>query len=140
MPQSSASNSAVKQRPDVPKRATLDDLLGKKPQRMEFTAPFGADGEMISFLFVSIGARKYDALLTKHPPTSEQKVNGNTFNTDTFAPALLAAVCVDPDIDAKGWTDVWTSENWNRGEVTALFWQAVELCNQRIDLTPIDAG
>lgn len=138
MPQSTANGKSS--RTDSPKRATLDDLLGKKPTRLEFSAPFGADGEEISFLFVSIGAKRYDAMLTKHPPTSEQKVAGNTFNTDTFAPALLAAVCIEPDIDAKGWSQVWTAENWNRGEVSGLFWQAVELCNQRVDLNPIAAG
>jgi hypothetical protein len=134
------AQAPVRQRPETPKRATLEDLLGKKPTRLEFTAPFGPDASEISFLFISIGSRRYDALLTKHPPTSDQKVNGSTFNTDTFAPALLAAVCVEPDIDAKGWTEVWTSENWNRGEVSALFWQAVELCNARVDLNPIEAG
>ena len=125
---------------DAPKRATLDDLLGKKPTRMEFTAPLGSDGVQLSFLFVALGARVYDALLTKHPPTADQKINGATFNTDSFAPALLSMVCVDPDIDAKGWTSIWTADNWNRGEVSALFWQAVELCNQRVDLNPTNAG
>jgi hypothetical protein len=128
--------ATVKQRPDGPKRATLDGLLGKKPSRLEFTAPLGEDGEELSFVFVAIGARAYDAMLTKHPPTAEQKIAGSTFNTDTFAPALLAAVCQDPDIDAKGWASIWTADNWNRGEVSALFWQAVDICNQRVDINP----
>jgi hypothetical protein len=125
---------------DTPKRATLDDLLGKKPARDEFTAPFGDNGELISFLFVAISSKRYDALLTKHPPTAEQRAAGASFNTDGFAPALLSMVCVDPDIDAKDWGGVWTGDNWNRGEVSSLFWRAVELCNQRVDLNPIDAG
>jgi hypothetical protein len=124
---------------NAPKRATLDDLLGKKPQKDEFSAPFGEDGGLISFLFISIGAKKYDALLTKHPPNAEQRAAGSSFNTDTFAPALLSVVCVEPDIDTKGWGEVWNGENWNRGEVSSLFWRAVELCNQRVDLNPIDA-
>jgi hypothetical protein len=49
-------------------------------------------------------------------------------------------VCVDPDIDTKGWASIWTADNWNRGEVSALFWQAVELCNQRVDINPTKAG
>jgi hypothetical protein len=115
---------------DAPKRATLDGLLSKKPTRLEFTAALGDDGDELSFLFVALGARPYDALLTKHPPTAEQKING----------ALLAMVCVDPDIDTKGWASIWTADNWNRGEVSALFWQAVELCNQRVDINPTKAG
>jgi hypothetical protein len=126
--------------PDTPKRATLDDLLGKKPARDEFTAPFGAEGVQVSFLFVSIGAKKYDALLTKHPPTAEQRASGATFNTDTFAPTLLSMVCIDPEINAQGWGAVWNGDNWNRGEVSSLFWRAVELCNMRVDINPIDAG
>lgn len=122
------------------KRATLDGLLGKKPAQDEFSAQFGADGGEVSFLFVSIGSKRYDALLTKHPPTTDQRAGGATYNVDTFAPALLAAVCTDPVIDPEGWAQVWNSDSWNRGEVSALFWRAVELCNSRVDINPIAAG
>jgi hypothetical protein len=127
-------------RPARLKRATLEDLMGKKAAREEFSLPFGPTSAQVTFLFVSIGAKRYDTLLNKYPPTTEQRANGATFNADTFAPALLAEVCVEPAIDVAGWTDVWNSDNWNRGEVAALFWKAVELCNSRVEVNPIEAG
>lgn len=122
------------------KRATLDMLLGKKPNRDEFTVPFGPSGEQVSFLYVSIGAMEYDALLTKHPPTPEQKVAGASFNVNTFAPALMAKVCREPAIDPGSWTEVWNSPSWGRGELMGLFWRAANLCSKEIDPVPTDAG
>lgn len=122
------------------KRATLDMLLGKKPNKDEFTAPFGTDGEQVSFLFVSMGSAEYDALLTKHPPTPEQRVADSTFNLETFAPALLARVCREPAIDVGSWTELWKSPNWGRGELLALFWRAANLCSREVNPLPIDAG
>lgn len=122
------------------KRATLDMLLGKKPNRDEFTVPFGPGGDQVSFLYISVGATDYDALLTDHPPTSEQRVAGASFNINTFAPALLAKVCRDPAIDMSGWTELWTSPNWGRGELMGLFWRAANLCSKEVDPTPINAG
>lgn len=121
------------------KRATLDMLLGKKPNRDEFTVPLGVDGERISFLYVSLGATDYDALLTEHPPTSEQRVAGSTFNINTFAPALLSRVCQEPAIDVGSWTELWKSPAWGRGELMGLFWRAANLCSKEVDPTPISA-
>jgi hypothetical protein len=130
----------VSSKPAKLKRATLKDLLGKKPSQEEFSAPLGSGDAEISFLFVSIGARRYDLLLSKYPPTTEQRAGGASFNTDLFAPALLTEVCREPAIDKDGWTEVWNSDSWNRGEVAALFWKAVELCNSRVEVNPIEAG
>lgn len=122
------------------KRATLDMLLGKKPNRDEFTVPFGPDGERVSFLYLSMGATDYDALLTEHPPTSEQRVAGASFNINTFGPALLNKVCREPAIDTGSWTELWKSPSWGRGELMGLFWRAANLCSREVDPTPIDAG
>jgi hypothetical protein len=121
------------------KRATLAGLLAKKPNREEFSISLGAGGEQISFLYVSIGAVEYDALLTEHPPDPDQRVAGASFNVNTFAPALLARVCREPAIDVTGWTEIWTSPKWGRGEVMGLFWKATNLCSKEIDPTPINA-
>jgi hypothetical protein len=136
----SATSTEKHTRPAKLRRATLADLTGKKAMRDEFSVPFGPDKAEVTFLFVSIGAKRYDVLLAKFPPDTAQRAAGATFNSDTFAPALLAEVCVEPAIDAAGWAEVWNSDNWNRGEVSALFWRAVELCNARVDVNPIGAG
>lgn len=122
------------------KRATLDMLLGKKPNKDEFTVPFGPDGEQVSFLYVSVGATEYDEMLTEHPPTPEQKVAGASFNINTFAPALMARVCREPAIDVGSWTELWRSPSWGRGELLGLFWRAAGLCSKEIDPVPINAG
>lgn len=122
------------------KRATLEALLGKKPNRDEFSVPFGPDGDRVSFLFVAIGAMEYDDLLTEHPPTAEQKVAGAAFNMNSFAPALLAKVCREPAIPAAGWTELWNSSSWGRGELMGLFVKASALCSRDIDPSPISAG
>ena len=91
------------------KRATLDQLLGKKRAERE--------------------VKEYDQLVSKPPPTPEGRIEGSTFNIHTFAPALLARVVVDPDFSATEWEKVWNSPDWNRGEVMQFFSIAVELCS-----------
>jgi hypothetical protein len=120
------------------KRATFAKLKNKKRAEREFTAELG--GDPATLLYRAIGATAYDKLLTRHPPTKEQLADGAAFNSNTFAPALLAQVCVDPALDATEWGEIWNSEDWNRGEVSELFWNAVELCNKGLELTPTAAG
>jgi hypothetical protein len=120
------------------KRATFAALKGKKRAEKEFTADLG--GEPATLLYRAIGATEYDKLLTKHPPTKEQLADGAAFNSKTFAPALLSLVCAEPKMDEEEWREIWDSPDWNRGEVSELFWGAVELCNQGLDLTPTAAG
>ncbi len=116
------------------KRATFAKLKGKKPQQDEFEADL--DGETVSFLFRSVGAGEYDKLVTKFPPTTEQKANGDAFDLNRFAPALLAKVSIEPTMEVDEWAEIWTSDAWGRGEVSALFWGAVNLCNKQMDLNP----
>ncbi len=111
------------------KRATLDQLLGKKRAEREVTFQMPGSGEEVSFLFRAIGAKEYDQLVSKHPPTPEGRIEGSTFNIHTFAPALLARVVVDPDFSSSEWEKVWNSPDWNRGEVMQFFSIAVELCS-----------
>jgi hypothetical protein len=120
------------------KRATLAKLKGKRPQQNEFETEI--DGEQVSFLFRSIGAQDYDRLVTKYPPTTEQKAAGDSFDLNRFAPALLARVSIEPTMDEDEWSEIWGSSAWGRGEVSALFWGAVNLCNKGMDLNPTVAG
>lgn len=123
---------------EASKRATYDLLRSKKRREQEFTFTLDTENgkEEVTFLFKSIGSQQYDSLLTKNPPTAEQRAEGATYNINTFAPALLAEVCADPQMTKGEWSDVWDSPDWNRGEVMDLFFNAVNLCNQGLDIPP----
>jgi hypothetical protein len=119
------------------KRATLDLLRSKKRLEKEVTILLPVEGgktEEVSFLFQSIGAQEWDRLVAKHPPTAEQRVEGNAFNMHTFAPALLSRVCVDPELTEEEWKEIWNSPDWNRGEVIQFYVTAVELCSTGMDI------
>lgn len=122
------------------KRATFEALKSKKRAEREFTVVLNEGEDPVSLLFRAIGAQEYDKLLTRYPPTKEQQAEGASFNQDKFAPALLSRVCVEPVMDEDEWTEIWNSPDWNRGEIGAMFWAAVELCNKGMELGPTVAG
>lgn len=122
--------AAEKQR-QASKRATFDKLL-KKPRvqkEVSLNLPSGEDTEEITFLFRALGAQEYDKLIDKHPPTTEQKLDGAAFNIDTFGPALLAEVCIEPEMSFEEFKTIWDSPDWNRGELMHLYLEAMNLCN-----------
>lgn len=123
---------------DASKRATYDLLRSKKraEQELTFTIDAGNGKQEITLLFRAIGSQEYDALLTKNPPTNEQKAEGQTYNIHTFAPHLISEVCVEPDMSKGEWQDIWDSPDWNRGETMDIFFTAVNLCNQGISIPP----
>jgi hypothetical protein len=118
-------------------RATFDLLRSKGRQQKELVinVPMG-DGEAqeTTLLFKALGAKEWEDLISKHPPTLDQKADGEPFNTDTFAPALLAQVCVDPAMSLDEWTEIWESPEWNRGEVAMFYGEAVSLCTLGFDV------
>ncbi len=119
------------------KRATFD-LLKNKPRAerevvLRLPNESGEYDEM-SMLFRAIGSQDYDKLLSKNPPSQEQKAEGGSYNVNTFGPALLSRVCIEPDMDQKQWSEIWNSPDWNRGEMMQLFLVAVELCNRGLDI------
>ena len=122
---------------DESKRATLEALLGKRTKEQEFTIQL--NGSKSTLLMRAIGARDYDALLTKYPPTPDQKEQGAAFDIHSFGPALLARSCIEPEVSEKEWATIWNSQAWTRGEVMDLFWGALELTNKGLDLAPIEA-
>lgn len=133
-----ATVAAKEQQRQQAKRATFEALKNKKQAERELTLTLNEDEDPISFLFRSVGAQDYDKMLMKYPPTKEQQAEGATFDQDRFAPALLARVCVEPVMDISEWTEIWTSDSWNRGEIGGLFWAAVELCNKGLTLGPTE--
>lgn len=113
-------------------RATFDKLL-KKPRverEVSLVMPSSdGDPEEITFKYRSLGAQEYDKLMDVHPPTTEQKIDGAVFNVDTFAPALIAKVCMEPELSYDEAKSLWDSPDWNRGELMHLFGEAMNICN-----------
>lgn len=124
------------------KRATFAKLIAKPraERELRLMLPNGAETEEVTFLFRAIGSQDYDKMLDKHPPNTEQKAAGTSYNIHTFAPALLSRVCVDPELTVSEWKQIWESPDWNRGETMQLFLNAVELCNAGMDIPFTEAG
>ena len=119
------------------KRATLDLLKSKKRSVDEFIIYItDGDGEKVevTLKYQAIGAVEYDKMVAKHPPKSEQRLDGASFNIDTFAPALIARSSVDPEMTEKDAQEIWNSPDWSRGDLMVLFRHAVELNNRGLDI------
>jgi hypothetical protein len=115
-------------------------MRAKKPRQVEFSMQLAGAGEQVSFLFVSIGSKKYDDLVTKCPPTAEQMARGAAFDIDKFGPELLSRVCQEPAFTLDEWRELWNSPAYDTGEIGSLFARAQALCVTPVDLTPIVAG
>lgn len=125
------------------KRATFDRLAKKTRVEKEVTLTLTADDgteEEVTILFRAIGAKAYDDLMAKHPPLAKQKMDGAIYNVDTFAPALIAACAIDPDLKYEEAKALWDSEEWSRGEVMTLFSATVELNNKGLNIPFIGNG
>lgn len=125
------------------RQATAEDLLSK-PARKQ-TVPITLSGgdkadTVVEMSLVSLSATAYDKLLAEHPPTKDQKSEGHTYNPDTFAPALIAEVVVDPKLTVEQATAIWTGETWSRGELRDLFMACVDLCSRGLDVPFTPAG
>jgi len=129
--------SARQKQSEASKRATLDLLKSKHRATSEFSIFLkdeDGDTQEVTLKFQALGARAYDKLVSKHPPKPEQRAEGASFNMDTFAPALISACSVDPEISLDDANELWTSEDWSRGDLMVLFRNAVELNNRGIDI------
>lgn len=102
----------------------------------------------------------YEALILRHPPAAEAKEKGEVYDAETFAPALVALCVVDPEssvrpLKAEDVEELYALpeskreeflattgrplaphtvealwEEWNQGEVVALFHKAVGVSTQ----------
>jgi hypothetical protein len=119
------------------KAATIDLLKGKRRAQTTFSLYLaGEDGDQqeVTITYQAIGMIAYDKLVSKHPPKPEQRVDGASFNIDTFAPALISACSVDPQISNEDAKEIWNSDEWSRGDLMVLFRNAVELNNRGVDI------
>src|SRR5262245_65689867 len=144
MPNTAAKTAEARQKQSAAdKRATIDQLINKPRSTTEFSL-FLSDGNggtnEVTLKYQAIGMRDYDRLVSKHPPKPDQRAEGSSFDIDTFAPALIAACSVEPEITVAHAKEIWDSPDWSRGDVMVLFRQAVELNNRGLDIPFSDRG
>lgn len=137
MPSDGAVQEARAKQSAASKRATFAKLSKKGRAEREVSVQIG--DEVLTLLFKAVSAKEYDNLLSEHPPTPKQKLEGLSYNPDTFSPALIAAVCVDPDLTEDEAKAIWSSEEWSRGELMTLFGNAIDICSQGLDI-PFTVG
>jgi hypothetical protein len=96
-----------------------------------------AEGASYEFVLQSISKRRFDALVQEHPPTPKQIADAEKrnllvpdVNVDTFAPALVAACCIDPTLTLEQAQEMWEDEDsdWSQGELNQLWWTARSIC------------
>lgn len=144
MPTTTAKQTEARQKQSqASKRATLDQLVNKPRSTTEFSL-YLSDGNggvnEVTLKYQAIGMRAYDKLVSKHPPKPDQRAEGASFDMDTFAPALISACSVEPEISVAEAKAIWDSEEWSRGDVMVLFRNAVELNNRGLDIPFSEAG
>jgi len=130
--QTARRKQAEKSKADI-----LDLMKSKGRSTLEFTLYLTDDTgtkHEVTLKYQAIGMREYDKLVAKHPPKPEQRAEGSSFDIDTFAPALIAAVCVDPEMSEKDAKDIWNSPAWSRGDLMVLFTKAVNINNRGLDI------
>lgn len=118
-------------------KATLDHL--KKKQRVTKTVTLAVTGDdgnpmEVELTFRGVPAHEYDSLIAKHPPRKQDKAQGYGYNPDKFGPAIIAATCVDPEMTDEDATEIWMSDDWNRGERMMLLMAAIEVCTAGLDV------
>lgn len=144
MPNTTAKSVEARQKQSsADKRATLDELINKPRSTTEFSL-FLSDGNggtnEVTLKYQAIGMRAYDKLVAKYPPKPEQRAEGSSFDIDTFAPALISACAVEPEMTVADAKAIWDSDEWSRGDVMVLFRNAVELNNRGLDVPFSDRG
>lgn len=118
--------------------ASLDDLF-KKRRRTSTVVIESQDDDggkvSLELHYRAIGSREYDDLVARFPPTAAQKKESAQYNVDLFAPALIAAVCVEPALSMEDAKAIYSSPEWSGGEIGSLFLEALKLCQSGLDVS-----
>jgi len=92
------------------------------------------------FVFQSIGRVEYDKLVEAHPPTADQRKQGNQFNVDTFPAALVSRAAVSPKITLEQAEEIFDSPSWNNAELLRLYYAAQEANSETADIPLLGTG
>lgn len=117
--------------------ATFAQLRAKPRRTMTFplsTQDENGDEIVMRMKYRALSPKEYDELIEAHPPTTEQKRNGATYNIDSFAPAIIAAVSAEPKLTLEQAKEIYTSPDWSGGELSSLYIRAMQVCNAGLDV------
>jgi hypothetical protein len=118
------------------KRATLQMFKDRKPYEADFELEL--DGETVLVSMKAIGAKDYDKLVDQCPATREQIAENASYDQTKFMPLLLSKVCQDPAFTFDEWKDIFGGTNYGRGEISELFFTAVNVCNRQLGMKLIN--
>jgi hypothetical protein len=111
--------------------ATFADLMNKKRRQEDVVINTvdddGYDVELV-LRYQALGAKQFDDLIAKYPPNAKQKNEGMAYNPDTFGPALVAAVSIDPVLSVEQAQSLIESQGWSTGEANTLTGEAMRIC------------
>lgn len=133
---------------------TPEDRLALEAEMLEAQEAREAARERLKanahcFPFHSINPRRFDELVTDHPPTDRQladvkEAGGDPtqlgWNPDTFAPVLVAECCSDPVMTAEEAQALFQDPNWNGAELGELFQAALQCNMQRRQIEMVIQG
>lgn len=123
--------------------ATFDDLFKKKRRELDVvvatTDDSGSDIELV-VRYRALSSKEYDDLIATCPPTPKQKTDGMIYNPDTFGPALVAAVAIEPKLSVEQVTTLIESGVWSPGEVNTLTGMAMSVCQTGAGVPFTDRG
>lgn len=103
-----------------PRPATYELLRTKQPVERTVEVPLD-DHTTVTLRFRALGAAAYTQLLGRH---QEGKEPGSLFNGETFAPALISASLVEPELTEDQVHEL--VEDWGTADVVALFKAALD--------------
>lgn len=117
--------------------ATFQSLIKKPRRTLDFTVyTQGDDGEELALQmrYRAISSKEYDELQAEHPPSSKERQMGAIYNVDTFAPALISRVSLEPHLTVEEAGEIYRSPDWAPGEISNLFMNALSVCNQGLNV------
>lgn len=118
---------------DLREAQRIDNREHRTPQapriQQELDAAIAeADRAAVGFTFQELPRRDYRALIEAHPDPSGSK----RWDEDGFAPALIAACCVDPEMTLEDAEAIWSE--WGESTTWALFSTAWKVNEGKVEV------
>lgn len=122
-----ALDEAVRQWRQILLRDDAGERLAAAQSTVE-QAKAEVDGCYETVVLRALPPAAYERLIAEHPPSDEQRANGEIWDPGTFRAALLAA-CADGDMTAQDWAD-FLAERCSAAERQGLYVAALAVNEQ----------
>lgn len=114
------------------------ELLFAKPRRKTsfFVTVQDEDGSsrQVRLRYQAMDPKAFDDLLAAHAPSPKDERKGAQWNPDTFPPALISEVALSPKLSYEEAQSLLKAPNWSPGEISALFRNALEVCQAGLNV------